>query len=332
MSKIVKLILTNPDANLMIIKNGEIQGNTISIHPNVKNDIFLPSMYQSWTVPQKTHIRFHQVPMNQFEIFRRRDAAGIPNENDILYIFDTWGTSSYYHLLIDHIIPVWITKQVVNQYLLEQNETVERSHYLRISTNGYKTELPHANSMFKHFLGEHFVEQMSGKFKYIVYGYCNNYRPYHGGLVKYYPNYQKFIDQFLHEFVKPVTNTLQEKCILLLKRENRNFIDMYFVYSRLTSLYNVKLVDFSEYTITEQIELCKNAYAMIGPEGAAFSNQIFMPPKSFIISFTNVSSRNDFHSSLAQYMKHRFHTVVMNNLCSQTEMINKVIHIIDTEK
>jgi len=34
-----------------------------------------------------------------------------------LYIFDTWGIPSYYHLLIDHIIPLWITKNMIETKL-----------------------------------------------------------------------------------------------------------------------------------------------------------------------------------------------------------------------
>ena len=49
-----------------------------------------------------------------------KDNQNIINDvdnNDIVYIFDTWGLSSYYHLLIDHIIPMWITKNIIEEKL-----------------------------------------------------------------------------------------------------------------------------------------------------------------------------------------------------------------------
>jgi hypothetical protein len=322
MSKIIKLDLTNPDANLMIINHGEIQGNTISIDLNLKNDIFLPSMYKPWIEPQMPYIHFNLVSI-----------VDTQPQNDILYIFDTWGTSSYYHLLIDHIIPVWITKQVVNQYLLKQNETIEKEHYLRISTNNYKTELPQANNIFKHFLGEHFTEKINGKFKYIVYGYCYNHRPFHGRKIQYYPSYQEMINKFLLAFVNTDLHCgleiKQEKYIILTKRDNRNVININILYERLCKEgYNVKLIDFSKHTIQEQIQICANAYAMIGSEGAAFTNQLFMQSGSLLISITNDMSRNNFHTSLAQYLNHDFHSIQT----LRPSIVDEILRIIQSQR
>ena len=325
MSKITKLNILDPDSKLMIIENGTINGNTISINPEFENDIFLPSMYKSWTYPQAQHIQF------KFE-----NTDQIPSQNNILFIFDTWGCSSYYHLLIDHIIPVWITKQVVKQYLLERPQVEVdglSEDYLRISKNSYNNELQNTNDIFMHFLGKHFTEQINCKFKYIVYGYCNTYRPFHGGEIKYYPNYQKMIDSFLLEFVrKPEQTQSTDQYILLMKRDCRNFIDLDDDFLKLMQIYNVKMVDFSKYSIQEQIELCSNAYAMIGCEGAAFSNQLFLKPHSLLISICQDPTRNNFHTALTQYLNHDFHSIVVCDSYSQTAVINHIIHIINSHK
>lgn len=55
MSNIIKYSLNDPNANIMIIENGYINNNVISINEDMKNKVFLPTMYQSWTEPQKSH-------------------------------------------------------------------------------------------------------------------------------------------------------------------------------------------------------------------------------------------------------------------------------------
>jgi hypothetical protein len=311
----------------MIIENGTIDGNTISINPELENKVFLPSMYESWGAKKDTHINF---------TFENTDDS-IPSQNKILFIFDTWGCSSYYHLLIDHIIPVWITKQYVTQYLLEQNVQVDMlvEDYLRISNNNYINDLSNTNEIFSHFLGKQFTEQINGKFKYIVYGYCFFHRPFHGTEIKYYPNYQKMIDKFLLEFVKCsrsdyVVDSTKEQYIILVKRETRSFVDIDIIFDNLTKFYNVKIVDFSKHSIQEQIELCSNAYAMVGCEGAGFANQVFMKPGSLIISITQQICRNNFHISLTQYLKHDFRIIDINN--SHQNTINEIIRIIDSPR
>ena len=345
----------------MIIENGTINGNTISINPELENNIFLPSMYKPWLGESTQHIQF-----------KLENTDSVPLQNRILFIFDTWGCSSYYHLLIDHIIPVWITKEFVNKYLFEQNIFIPemQEEYFRISTNNYHHELKNVNDIFKYFLGKHFTEQINGKFKYIVYGYCNYYRPYHGNKINYYLNYQTMLDKFLLTFAKNAgrvavfsgetkyefhrlngkinddstmsidglngsensIHSKQGQYILLTKRVDRNFVDLDDIFFKLKAFYNVKIVDFSEYSIKEQIELCNNAYAMIGSEGAAFSNQIFMKPGSLLISFCQNPTQNNFHTSLTQYLKHDFRSIMINNSYSQNDIINDIIDIINSPR
>ena len=79
--------------------------------------------------------------------------------------------------------------------------------------------------------------------------------------------------------------------------------------------YNVKMVDFGKYTFKEQIELCESAWALIGCEGAAFSNQIFMDKKSLVVCIVEDCCFDGvlFHSAVARYMEHDFKTVYLTN-------------------
>ena len=319
MTNIIKYSLSNPNSSIMIIENGYINNNTISINPNIVDKIFLPTMYQSWTTTQKSHIKFNTSNTDDINV-----------KNDILYIFDTWGISSYYHLLIDHIIPVWITKQYIEKYLLENNVHFENSQYLRISNNNYQDELSTSNDIFKYFLKDNYKDNICGKYKYIIYGYCYTYRPYHGGNILYYENYQNIFNSFIEKY-NHINLTQTKKYIIIPDRENRNYNKIEDIYLSLCKNYNVMKVDFSKYQINEQINLCSCAYALIGCEGAAFTNQIFMNKKSLIISICPESevNRNKFHSSIAKYMNHDFNTITFNDKSNINDIINNINFIIE---
>jgi hypothetical protein len=325
MTDIIKYSLCDPDVNIMIIENAYIHNNVISIDPDMKKKIFLPTMYQSWTEKQVEHIKFN---------FEKTDDLTV--KNSILYIFDTWGTSSYYHLLIDHIIPVWITKHHIEKYLFEKNITIDNTEYLRISNNNYTNQLSSSNDIFKYFLKDNYKESIFGKFKYIIYGYCFTYKPLHEAkVVKYFLNYQNvfnlFINQYTHDNVSQ-----QTKYIIFPERQTRNYSGIEDIYKILSKKYKVIKIDFGKYTIDEQIKLCSSAYAIIGCEGAAFSNQIFMKKGSLIISICEKSKKdaNNFHSSLAQYMNHNFNEILFDstNILSinRLRIINRIIFIIDS--
>jgi hypothetical protein len=279
--------------------------------------VFLPSMYKPWTRGQDRHITFLVKP-----------GPIIGEYKDTLYIFDTWGTSSYYHLLIDHIIPVHATKQIIESRYPDRD--FGNIHFLRISKNAYSTELTTAQDIFRHCLKTNFVESISGHFKYIVYGYGFSYRPYYGPYIpfQYYPNYQTILDRFVVETSNPVSTS--ESYILVLKRTTRTWEHMESVSNLLSSKFPIRYIDFADYTFEQQIELCSGAYAMIGVEGAAFSNQVFIPKNSrlIILYFEHLRDSLNFHSTLAKYMNHQLSKIPINAKSSVEciyEQINTIL-------
>ena len=316
MSNIIKYSLNDPNADIMIIENGYINNNVISINEDMKNKVFLPTMYQSWTLPQKSHITF-----------KIENTDNMVVNNDILYIFDMWGISSYYHLLIDHVIPLWMTKQYIENYLLEKNEHADNSQYLMISKNNYHSELSTCNDIFKHFLKQNYTEVVCGKYKYIIYGYAYTHRPFHGSNVIYYPNYQNTFNKFICEFNHGSLE--KDKYIIIPERHGqyRNYGGIEELYRCLCNEYNVKKIDFGKYSIDEQIKLCSSAYAMIGSDGAAFANQIFMKKGSLVISICQSDRKNDvyFQSSLSKYMNHEFNYILYNHTTRIIDVNNLIM-------
>ena len=317
--------LKEPDVNIMIIQNAYINNNKIYIK-NADN-LFLPTMYQSWTMPQQTYVEFINDDNNTIP-----DDNNTIQDDTILYIFDTWGISSYYHLLIDHIIPLWITKNMI-ETKLNIDDTKIKSVFYRVSNNHYDPALLNNNDIFKHFLKNNYVDNISGKFKYIIYGYAFPYRPYHGIYreEKYFYNYELMLDKFLNN-VCDKNLISQEKCILIPKRIGRNNDIMNSVYNKLNNFFRVKYIDFAEYSIEEQIKMCSSAFAMIGMAGAAFANQVFIPKKSCMICICNIGDIDHlkFQSTLSKYLKHDFNTIVIDNEMRNEDIINNVINIIHT--
>ena len=86
-TEIIKYNLTDPNADIMILENTYINNNIININNECYSKIFLPTMYESWTYKQIPHVKFNIEQNYNIDI----------QNNDILYIFDTWGISSYYH-------------------------------------------------------------------------------------------------------------------------------------------------------------------------------------------------------------------------------------------
>ena len=324
-TEIIKYNLTDPNADIMILKNTYINNNIININNESYSKIFLPTMYKSWTYKQTPHINFN---------IKQNDNIDIEN-NDILYIFDTWGISSYYHLLIDHIIPLWITKNYIEELFLKKNLKIDNSYYYRVSNNNYNKELSTSNEIFKYFLKNNYKENINGKFKYIIYGYCFNHRPYQGPNYKisYYDNYQFLLDKFICEFKKESTLHKKEKYIIIPERSTRtNNIIIEDIYNSLNKIYNVLKIDFSKYSISEQIEICSSSWAMIGCEGVAFANQIFMKKGSQIIVLCNEKDIDHipFQSTIAKYMNHYFHTITFsNNITKNYNIIEKILNILN---
>ena len=240
------------------------------------------------------------------------------------------GISSYYHLLIDHIIPVWITKNIIEKHLNLNSQ--HKSFFMRISNNKYKKELLNANDIFKYFLNDNYVETISGRFKYIIYGYAYTYRPYHGPVkIDYLNNYQIMLDKFLNTCLyKNISDDI--KYIIIPKRQTRNNNIINLIFLKLNTLFNIKYIDFSTYSIDEQIKLCSNAFAMIGLEGAAFANQIFMPKQSCVICICDENNLDHipFQLKLSKYLNHDFNTITFNNnFYSIDDINNNIINIIN---
>jgi len=299
--------LEDPNTTIMVIENGTINNNKIYINDSCIDKIFLPTMYISLTRPQECHIDFEIKEYNEVK------------NNNVLYIFDTWGTSSYYHLLLDHIIPLWITTQIIGEKL-QINNTSE-IQYLRISNNKYTNELKSINNIFKYFMNKNFEENIVGEYKYIIYGYCYNYRPFNMCDNRYFPKYKYWIDTFINKFKK---QSSEETYILIPERLTRTYEYIDKIYNELKIHFNVKKVDFANITIDEQIQLCASAWAMIGCEGAAFANQIFMKEKSLIIYLHTEFPY--FHTPLSNYMEHEYH-ILYYNILSYDMLFKNILNI-----
>lgn len=308
MSNIQKLSLKDPNVDLMIIENAYIKENKIDILKKNKKDIFYPTMYKSWCNK-----------INEYIIFEEKDSIEPVDNNEILIIFDSFGLSSYYHLLIDTIIPVWITKKIVSNYL--NLNTNYNYNFLNISDKSRENKLKNANNIFKYFLNNNYTDYINNKYKYIIYGYCYDYRPYHGPFIslRYFPKYQFMFDAFYDTFSLNENN--KEKYIVIASRSTRSYRYMNTICDIVSKYYTTKIVDFSEYSIEEQIEISKNAWAIIGSEGAAFSNQIFMEKKSLLIC---IGETHKFHSSLSQYLEHDFYNLPMES----ENCVNDILDII----
>lgn len=289
-----KLSFNNPNANLMIIKNTFINNKTIFIDSKLKNKIFLPTMYKNWNNEQNTHVKFKVI--NNIKINKK-------NKN-ILFLFDTWGCSSYYHLLIDHIIPLKITLNIIKNKLDIDNYDI---NYYEISNNYYNNELKNKQDIFKYFFGKNYLNNIKGEFDYIIYGYLFTYRPYIKFDLNIYPNYKIKLNEIRNIYLNK-KNKKDIKSIIICKRHNRCnniFINKLYIY--LKNYYNIRFIDFSDYSIDEQISICNESNIMIGYEGAAFANMIFLNKNSIIIIFIKKEDYDHiyFQYYLAIYLDHK---------------------------
>ena len=314
MSKISKLVLNEPNAELMIIENGYIDKNTIYVQKDNLKGIFHPTLYKGW---------FNEKTNNNIN-FKEKDIIPDIDNNKILFIFDSFGLSSYYHLLIDTILPLWITKNIIFENLnLDKNTQVD---FLNISDMSNENILKSRNTIFEYFLNNKYIESIDdSKYKYIIYGYCYNHRPYYGpnGISRYYLKYQLLFDRFYNTFT--INEEVNEQYILIPLRIDSSYEHMDLLCETISKLYKTKIVDFSNYSIEEQIKLSNGAWAMVGSEGAAFSNQIFMKKKSLIICIGEIYN---FHSSVSNYLEHNFYNISKND----EHCINSIINILKQYK
>ena len=141
--------LTNidPYAKVAIIKDGIVNNGVVYVSKSISVDI--PTLYTPWWIPKTIKRTFMRFEKNPLQLIRHTNKA------DVLYVFDTWGTTSYYHLLIDIIIPLWITKQSFNTHTKLNNYTCR---YFRFSNNGFQDDLPTIHEIFNYFFGTKFED------------------------------------------------------------------------------------------------------------------------------------------------------------------------------
>jgi capsular polysaccharide biosynthesis protein len=96
----------------------------------------------------------------------------------------------------------------------------------------------------------------------------------------------------------------------------------------LSRAYPVKYVDFFTLSIRQQIETCAGAYVLIGMEGAAFANQIFLQDRSTIIVLLNaIDDRHQylrFHSDLAKYAGHAYFQIEITDETTPTSLVEQI--------
>jgi len=303
---------TDPDAKVAIIKDGIVNNGVVYVSKSISVDI--PTLYTPWWIPktiERTIMRFEKNPL---QLIRHTNKA------DVLYVFDTWGTTSYYHLLIDTILPLWITKRSFDTYTKLNNYTCQ---YFRFSNNGFQNDLPAIHEIFRYFFGKKFEDNESGSYSHIVYGYFYTHRPYNRYEFQHSQTYQTE----LNDFIKTFRLTSDERYILVSKRTTRNYAGMDEVVKLLCEIYPVKYIDFSTLSIRQQIELCAGAYVLIGMEGAAFANQIFLQDHSTLVVLWNDSARQlhlRFHSDLAKYTGHTYFAIEITDETTPTSLVEQI--------
>ena len=128
----------------------------------------------------------------------------------------------------------------------------------------------------------------------------------------WYPTLQEDLNEFIVSQRNLKNEAFENKYILIPTRGQDSSRNQYNI-SNVKESYNVKLVDFGKYTFKEQIELCESAWALVGCEGAAFSNQIFMNKKSLVVCIVEDGCFDGtlFHSAVGRYMEHDFKTIYL---------------------
>lgn len=299
--EVSQIHIDQPSVDLLVLKNSQFHGNRLIMSNSLRGRVQLPTMYESWTHPRNQHVHLEYMDT----------LPEIENAEKDLIIFDTWGTSSYYHLLIDHVVPLWITREYLKSSCGILGGLVD---YYRISRNGYPTELHTAREIFNYFFRDYFVESAEGTYKNIVYGYFYSYRPYHGP--KYprlsYSNVRYWLSRFRDSYCVH-ENKQQGQAILVPYRSNRieDFVDDFV--QKYCHRINFQSVDFGSLSIADQIKISGSARGIFGCEGAAFANSIFMKKGAKVVPVSSDPSRFLFHSTLADYIGHSFKAVHINS-------------------
>ncbi len=300
--EIYQIHLDLPKVDVLCFRNSKIVDRRIQLNKGLVGRMTRPTMYQSWTESVVDHLTIEWV--DSYVVLNERPTKS-------LLIFDTWGTSSYYHLLIDHILPVWITREWLKDRFGILSGDVD---FFRISKNGYDSELGRAQEISVYFLGKEFLEEATGPYHEIVYGYFYNYRPYLGPRYPQlkYPSYQYWLAKFRKQFIMP-----EESCsngtILVPLRDTRNFEWVDRFVQKYSHRIKFTAVDFGGLNIAEQVRLAGSASGIFGCEGAAFANMIFMASNSKVVPVAQDPNRLLFHSTLANYIPHQFKSVLVDS-------------------
>jgi hypothetical protein len=292
---------SEPEAEIHVYSNALILNKRLYLPRSLRSKRKLPTMYKGWFSRQATHLKYKYFFLGK---------NNSPLIKKTLLIFDTWGTSSYYHLLIDHIIPLWITREWAKDNFTCSSQDFE---YFRISQNNYPREINAFNEIFSHFFDKPFLEEVQGKYEQVIYGYLYSYRPYHGpeNELHGYLNYSEYLNKFRNTFLSS-SKSRSRNLILVPKRLDRDFKFVQDFVDRHAKDFNFQFVDFSKMSIQEQIRICNSARIMFGSEGAAFANIVFMPEKSLIMPVSNQLKRFNFHAPLASYLNFTFAPIVLD--------------------
>lgn len=322
----LELTFNHPRARIHVLSDCHLSADVITLISSNRfldrwymKTLALPTMYKGWRSRQKS-----LVSLKGSRGTPKQPSPMLGEKKNVL-IFDTWGVSSYYHLLIDHIIPIWITSRYLEEIGIESSSIT----YYRVSRNNWDEELSAAKQIFKYFLNEEFVESFTGDVKKIVYGYLYSYRPFHGpdAPPKLFPEYKRYLEKFRSEFALPPDES--EGYVLVPTRTTRtfefvdNFVAMY------GDKINFRLEDMGALTIESQIRVTKNAKAIFGSEGAAFANQVFIAKGSPIIAVATESSRFSFHSTLSEYLENTFLGVILDQKGEPSEeLVEEIFNLL----
>ena len=271
------------------------------------------SMYEGWTKPPQ----FYMPCLFNKGVQRRSNGFDIAGGRSVI-AFDSWGTSSHYHFLIDTIIPLWATRLFLTKTL--RIDKFSSPVWWDLSDNFCSKQLKSKQEIFNYFLGGYISQSPTVLDAQVCYGYLSKCRPYLG------PRYRlefsdwtaHYLDKFRMSFASQDVD--RTEVILVPSRIDRlmNFAE-YFV-DKYSGRFRFEPVDFASMSMHEQIAVCSEAAGMFGSEGAAFANQIFLPNGGLIAPVSDKRQKFLFHKPLAMYCQHSFFEAFMGRFSSRRSL------------
>lgn len=254
------------------------------------------SMYEGWTSPPRFHYQDHVVGSDT--------VCPVGSEYSAAVAFDTWGITSYYHLLIDTVIPLWATKLFLSD--VYKIDTFKDPVWWQISNNGSEEQLKSTQDIFNFFLGSPAKSSPNLVAAEVCYGYLSGCRPYLGPRYKFElrPWVKYYMDRFRDQFISKDSSL--SSVILVPKRNDRLMSFVPYFVDKYSDRYEFKEIDFGAMDVSEQIFHCGSAAGMFGAEGAAFSNQVFLHDGSLVAPVSNKRHKFLFHKPLSLYCGHHF--------------------------